>query len=849
MSISLGDFLLKMGIDKADFDKAMADAAKSVTDAGKKIEKETTSWQSQFTAVGKVAVGMGASITAAMGIVLKSFTSVGSELHDLSLKTGVSAETLAGLKYAAEQSGASLSTIDMALKRSSVLLEEAKDSTTAAAKAFHTLGLSATDLQKLNPQDQFMTIMNALAGVTTQSTRAKLAVDLFGRSGTDMLPMLENGAQGLQAMIDKGISLTGWTDAGAKSADALGDAFGTLKTATQGVFNAIGEALAPALKSLVDMIVPLVKGFTDFTRAHPELAKQIGLVALALGGFLTVAGTFILLAPKIGAAFGAAMGPVGMVITLISALIAIGILVWQNWDKIAKFFGDAWDHIKIAFASGVKFIVNTVLMPFIEVFSKMVGGIAIAIGKLVGVFDKEKGAAIEAVGRKIMNARQSINDWTDSITNSANASLEARDKQYDLGEAAKKAGNDAKTAAGQYDTLTDSINKVSQAKAVTVETTVKITQLEKELQDAKTVLAGAKASGNQLQIPLAQDIVDNIQKQLSAVTATHAAAQATVLMTNADAAKKLAGALDLPTDAEKQQEGIQSAITQYMADTGVSYEEATQKVKELQQAYMDSAEFHETESQTIRDMMNSENISLDEAAARVRDYEQSWIDAGKSVKGLGKELDAYHQKMEEYFGQATQSLASTLTEPAYTSGLDATLTQYHQFLDKAAAAQAAGDTQQAADWGAAAAAINSQLAQRGINANNPGHAIGYLDNKPHLANISEGGKYEAVVPLNTDLSPDENGRSILSKLDLSKIFNMPELKLKLPEYRMPDLSHSFSMPSFRMPKFESAGPGQDRPIIVNVTNDSDIKLDGEKVGEYTAKKLGKKYLQSTQLGR
>ncbi len=271
-----------------------------------------------------------------MTLAIKSFTGVGSELHDLSLKTGVSVKALAGLKYAAEQNGASLGTVEMAIRRTASAMQDAKDGLAETKRGFDRMGLSLTELEGLNPEEQFMKIAGAIAEIPDPMMRAATAQDLFGRSGTDMLPMLSEGADGLRKMMEEGVKLTGWTDEGTKSADALGDAFGTLKTSTMGVFNAIGSALAPILKELTDKIVGVIKSISDWAKKHPELVKQIGLLALAVGGFLTVAGTLMVLAPAIAAAWAVAMGPVGGVIVALTALIAVGVLLWQNWDKTGK---------------------------------------------------------------------------------------------------------------------------------------------------------------------------------------------------------------------------------------------------------------------------------------------------------------------------------------------------------------------------------------------------------------------------------------------------------------------------------------------------------------------------------
>jgi hypothetical protein len=333
MSETLAELAVKIIADASELKRALKESERDVQQTGKTLERETKSWQEQFKAVGKIALGVGASITAAMTGIIMSFTKTGSELYDLSLKTGVSAKALAGLQYAAEQGGTSLGTVEMAIKRVASAMSDAESSTSASAQSFAKLGISLSDLQGLNPEEQFLKIASAIAEIPNPMTKSAIAVDLFGRSGTDMLPMLADGADGLKKMMEQGQKLTGWTEEGTKSADDFGDAISTIKTASQGLFNAIASALAPTLKDLADKIVGLVSGFADWAKAHPELAKQIGLVTLAVGGFLTVAGTLMMLAPAIAAAWTIAMGPVGIIVAAVAGLIAALVLVWTQFNK------------------------------------------------------------------------------------------------------------------------------------------------------------------------------------------------------------------------------------------------------------------------------------------------------------------------------------------------------------------------------------------------------------------------------------------------------------------------------------------------------------------------------------
>jgi len=349
----LAELVARISADATELKKGLADAEKDVEGLGKTTDKETRDISQSFKTLGKSFAIVGASITAAMGLVIKSFTATGSELHDLSLKTGVSVKSLAGLKYAAEQNGASLGTVEMALKRTAMVMSDVKDGTGEATKTFGKLRLSLKDLQGLNPEQQFLKIAGAIAEVPDPMQRAALAVDMFGRSGTDMLPMLSEGAAGLKKMVDEGVEYSGWTQEAANLADEFGDALGTLKQAVSGIFVAIGSNLVPTLKDFVSTATEVISKVSEWAKAHPELTKWLGLSALGVGTIITAVGLLILALPTLIASYKALIivinaakvaqigfnlalwGPVGALAGLAALLLYLNLSAakWEGYGK------------------------------------------------------------------------------------------------------------------------------------------------------------------------------------------------------------------------------------------------------------------------------------------------------------------------------------------------------------------------------------------------------------------------------------------------------------------------------------------------------------------------------------
>ena len=114
----------------------------------------------------------------------------------------------------------------------------------------------------------------------------------------------------------------------------------------------IGKALMPTLQSIIKTVTPIAEAIGKWAEQNPKLVVTILAVVGGLGGLL-LAGGFLLpmisslipMLPALGAAFTAMLGPIGWVAAAITALIAIGVLVWKNWDTIKEKARAIWDAI------------------------------------------------------------------------------------------------------------------------------------------------------------------------------------------------------------------------------------------------------------------------------------------------------------------------------------------------------------------------------------------------------------------------------------------------------------------------------------------------------------------------
>ena len=86
------------------------------------------------------------------------------------------------------------------IKRMSGFVEDAKDGLKTSTDALDKLGISVEDLQGLSPEESFRMLSSAIADLPDEVQKAALAQDVFGRSGTRLLPLLKEGSEGIAAL-------------------------------------------------------------------------------------------------------------------------------------------------------------------------------------------------------------------------------------------------------------------------------------------------------------------------------------------------------------------------------------------------------------------------------------------------------------------------------------------------------------------------------------------------------------------------------------------------------------------------------------------------------------------------
>lgn len=262
--MALGEVLarlsVELGLDTAAFTSGSRKAQRANKDLGDSAEAmgRRIGGATKAIAVAGVAVA-GAFVVGQLKDLVKQGLEYASSLGETAQQLGVSTKALQEYRYAASQVGISTDEMDAALTKLTRSIGEADAGSKAQAAAFAKLGISVRDAggQIKDAGDLLPEIAEKLKALHSPAERAAVLVDLFGKSGQKLAPLLADGAAGVNNLRDAaqklGIVLS---DAQIQKADETADKISAL----QQVLSAkIAGAVSDNTDSILELVNALIK--------------------------------------------------------------------------------------------------------------------------------------------------------------------------------------------------------------------------------------------------------------------------------------------------------------------------------------------------------------------------------------------------------------------------------------------------------------------------------------------------------------------------------------------------------------------------------------------------------------
>lgn len=241
----------------------------------------------KFKGLSKMLGPIGKLIVAAFaGASIRAVIDITDKVQKFALVTGITTEALSELKFAGEQSGVEFDKLQVAIRKTAKSVADANRGLATQVDALTTLGLKSEDLINLPLDEQFQIIGDKLRGVDSQSQKVAIAMDLMGRSGSELLAMFDSNADSVAELREELRSLGGVIEQDQADALAgLNDAWNRIKTAFQGIVRVVLTALAPAFELLMNIIAELIAFVGKTIRTFLMLDDAIAGLIVTVGNF------------------------------------------------------------------------------------------------------------------------------------------------------------------------------------------------------------------------------------------------------------------------------------------------------------------------------------------------------------------------------------------------------------------------------------------------------------------------------------------------------------------------------------------------------------------------------------
>lgn len=298
----LGDLLKKGAISQDTFNRAARKAEADVTVLAEAVEKPAKSISKLSTVMDSIGgpignfgkslmsanpiaiaatvatAGLAAAAVAAKAAyeglqvivdkTMQSFENIDA-LDDAAAKIGISTEALSALRYAAGFADVSMSALDTSIGKMNVNIVKAAEGSKPLAAAFEKLGLDAKELQAAGTEKAFGMIADALAAIPDHAERSARAVEIFGKSGKELLPILSEGSEAIRAWTEEGRNMgVVISDVDAAKVAEAADAMTRLGAMWDGVGNTLAIKVAPLIETIS-------KSMGDIGLAGGSIGEQI----------------------------------------------------------------------------------------------------------------------------------------------------------------------------------------------------------------------------------------------------------------------------------------------------------------------------------------------------------------------------------------------------------------------------------------------------------------------------------------------------------------------------------------------------------------------------------------------
>lgn len=449
-------------------------------------KRKLASFEKSGDKVAKAIGGMLGKLAAA--VTVTAFTSLAKQALDVAdatskaaAKIGTTTEALSRMQHWADLGGVSVGQLETAMaKLNRQLVMAAQDSGSKAAVAFQAIGVSVTDANgKIRSSESVMAdIADRFSRMRDGAGKTTVAMDLFGKAGASLIPVLNGGADGMRAAAAEadalGITIDGKA---AKAAEQFNDNLSRLTKVIKGSFLVSMQELAPLLAVVSDELVQNAK---DAQVARKGADTIVAGFKLLITAATVVKSAFVNLGTAIGGVAAAvasidfktialnALGPLGSVASTLldikdgaqGAQQSSQILgqtfsdITANLKDDEEFLNKVWGDLSDNFGDAASNIKNS---------GQSIDDTLIGLGASAKKSADEQAKALE----KLQSMEMQLRTQVETYGMAEGAVIRYRLAQGDLAEALNMTGEAGQKAAAAIIEMTD---RLAEQEALTKQT-------------------------------------------------------------------------------------------------------------------------------------------------------------------------------------------------------------------------------------------------------------------------------------------------------------------------------------------------------------------------------------------
>lgn len=390
----------------------LQDAGGKITDFGQKLAPLSGAAAALGGALVKLGVDAGLAA---------------DDLNTLAKQTGFSTDTLQKMKYASDL-------IDVSVEDMAGALKKLKPNITESSDKLSKLGVATTDASGnlRSAEDVFFDVVTALSQIENETERDQAAMEIFGKSADSLAGIIDDGGAALKEYGKQaeglGLILDGDT---LNSLNATNDIIDQMKARIRGTMAVIGSKVLPVITpilekgaELVGMIAEKLQGLNE--EQTETILKVVGLVAAAAPAIILI-GKIVTGVGSLISAAGSLLGMLGNpAVLIIAALVAAGILLYKNWDKIKavaedvkKRVSNSWNNLKTSVTNAVTAVKTKVVTTWNNIKTGVTTAVESLKTKVSTVWDALKAkiaSVVDGIKSKIDTVKGVFNSFKETVS-------------------------------------------------------------------------------------------------------------------------------------------------------------------------------------------------------------------------------------------------------------------------------------------------------------------------------------------------------------------------------------------------------------------------------------------------